>query len=1141
MEQQEFPGTEMNKAARKELPQADTYSILRSVCDETFGIRLRYANMSSAFYYLVDENTRGEQVVFANFLARVDHLLRKNRPSAAGAQKSDYSMFSKEVHRLRYRISRIDNISDEDLEKYCRYDLRTLCRFTELLTKEKIPIDIKKCLPIDKMPEKTVAVNAGYFRVIVDEVVGDSVLGRIVSDEMTPIKVLLKYDIDADNVDFTYLKPYLTTGAQINVVAPKKNAKGEVISDIIVYEPDYLIDITATASCFESCGVTPRLNLLSRLSPDAVSEHILLGNFAGQLLDEAVHSATPVPYNVSAKTFFRNYVSNLLAYGNVDREFHAMAKIQSHNIQKAVNEGLNGIPTYDKKALLLEPSFFCEMLGLQGRMDMLQSDMSILVEQKSGKAGWGSDDRGHLVSDRKHYIQILLYQALLHYGFGVKNGVINSFLLYSKYPEPLLRISNSPRELREAFRIRNLIAAQEISLGNEGFDILLRLTPEDFLLNERQRRFFDNYKRADISEVLGSFQNAENTAREYALAMLKFVQVEHLTAKTGFSSIKPTTGFASAWNTPVSEKRAAGDIIDNLTIKGYKTDEESGAITHVVLSKDIHDDVLPNFRTGDIVAMYYYVAGENPDVRRSVVVRADLESLQKDEITLKLRSAQGDERIFKTDKRHRVAIERDLYDSSYKSQYQGIVSLLNTDESRRRLVLSQRKPRIDRSKSLTGDYGDFNDLVLRSKRAEDIFVIIGPPGTGKTSHALLNIVKEELSTTGTKLLLGAFTNRAVDEICSKLAGAGIDFVRIGSHLNCAAAWQPYLLKEAIRGCNNLQEISEFMEKKRVVAGTLQSINGSLQMLRKYHFTTSVIDEASQILEPHILPLLSARSDGGNMVDKFVFIGDHKQLPAIVVQPKGNSVVTNPVLNDIGLYDCRDSFFHRILLNNYDAEKHSYDPDVVYSLNHQGRMHEAVAQFASKLFYGGNLRPVPLKHQVEEIKQCEEKTEVDRLLNTSRMVLIDVKPTEEDLQNADNANRAEAAKVAEVIESVLRRTGNEFNPLTSVGVIVPYRSQIITIRKALERLNDSRLDSVVIDTVERFQGSQREYIIFSTTVKRLSQLNFLTDNRFSEGGAVIDRKLNVALTRTQSHSIIVCNKDLVSRDPIYKQLCKYCKE
>ena len=158
-----------------------------------------------------------------------------------------------------------------------------------------------------------------------------------------------------------------------------------------------------------------------------------------------------------------------------------------------------------------------------------------------------------------------------------------------------------------------------------------------------------------------------------------------------------------------------------------------------------------------------------------------------------------------------------------------------------------------------------------------------------------------------------------------------------------------------------------------------------------------------------------------------------------------------------------------------------------------------------------------------------------------MVLIDVKPTEEDLQNADNANRAEAAKVAEVIESVLRRTGNEFNPLTSVGVIVPYRSQIITIRKALERLNDSRLDSVVIDTVERFQGSQREYIISSTTVKRLSQLNFLTDNRFSEGGAVIDRKLNVALTRTQSHSTIVCNKDLASRDPIYKQLCKNCTE
>ncbi len=1135
------PGTDINKVTKKELPQTDVYDILTNICNHDTDVRLKYSNMASVFYYLTDEYTRSADIVFANLLARVDHLLKTNRPSGKGEQMADYSTFTRDVHNLRYRLSHIDNFSDEELAKFAPYDFRTLCKWTENLTLTPIPVEIKKHLPLDNLPEVTSPVKSGYYRMVVDDISDNILCGRIVSQNMLPAKVLLKYSETGEEIDFTYLKPVLQSGCQVNIIRPRTNSDGLTIADLIIYEPDYLIDITATASCFESYGVTPLSYLISRLSPDDVTQPILLGNFAGQLLDEAIHSTEPVPYATSAKTFFRNYVSNLVACGSIDSSFHTQAKAQAANISKAVNSLLKDIPAYNKNELLLEPSFFCEMLGLQGRMDMLQADMSILVEQKSGKAAWGSDEY-RLICERKHYIQILLYQALLHYGFGINNGAINSFLLYSKYPNPLLRISNSPKELREAFKIRNLIAAQEIKLGNDGFDILLSLTPDDLLKNESKQRFFDTYKRPGIAAVLDAVQYADKTAQAYALTMLKFVQIEHLTAKTGFSSIKPTTGFASAWNTPTSEKRAAGDIIEELTIKGYKTDEISGAVTHVILSvNDTNDDVLPNFRTGDIVAMYYYVKGDNPDVRRSVVIRADLESLGKKEITLKLRAPQGDKRIFKTDKRFRVAIERDLYDSSYKSMYQGIIALLNTDDKRRQLILAQRKPSVDNSAKLTGCYGSFNDLVLKSKRAKDLFIIIGPPGTGKTSHALLNIVKEELTATGTKLLLVAFTNRAVDEICAKLSGADIDFVRIGSHLNCAKDWQPFLLKEAIKDCATLQSITDFIDNKKVIVGTLQSINGSLAMLKRFHFTTAVIDEASQILEPHILPLLSSQCDNKNLVDRFIFIGDHKQLPAIVTQPKEKSVVTNPLLNKTGLYDCRDSFFHRMLLNAYDQNNMQYDESIVYSLNNQGRMHKDTAIFASEMFYDGKLKPVPLKHQLSDIPQAPESNHIDHLLNTSRMILCDVRPSEDDLQKVDNANKAEAAKVAEIIEAIIRRTGDSFNPAKTIGVIVPYRSQIITIRKALEPFGDKRLDDIVIDTVERFQGSQRQYIIYCTTVKRLSQLNFLTDNRFEDNGTLIDRKLNVALTRTQSHTIIVCNKRLICRDPIYKQLCNICSE
>ena len=82
--------------------------------------------------------------------------------------------------------------------------------------------------------------------------------------------------------------------------------------------------------------------------------------------------------------------------------------------------------------------------------------------------------------------------------------------------------------------------------------------------------------------------------------------------------------------------------------------------------------------------------------------------------------------------------------------------------------------------------------------------------------------------------------------------------------------------------------------------------------------------------------------------------------------------------------------------------------------------------------------------------------------------------------------------------------------------------------------------IVIDTVERFQGSQRDVIIYGFTVQRSVQLRFLTSNMMTDHGVEVDRKLNVALTRAKEQTIMVGNPQLLSEVPLFAQLIDYVK-
>lgn len=132
-------------------------------------------------------------------------------------------------------------------------------------------------------------------------------------------------------------------------------------------------------------------------------------------------------------------------------------------------------------------------------------------------------------------------------------------------------------------------------------------------------------------------------------------------------------------------------------------------------------------------------------------------------------------------------------------------------------------------------------------------------------------------------------------------------------------------------------------------------------------------------------------------------------------------------------------------------------------------------------------------------------------------------------------------IAATVVEIYHLTKESFDESQTVGVIVPYRNQIATVRNAIDRSGIAPLHNITIDTVERYQGSQRDYIIYGFTVQQPNRLNFLTNNVFEEDGMVIDRKLNVAMTRARLHLLMVGNADILRENYTFYKLFGICQE
>ena len=1116
----------------------ESYELLLAVCkageDE---LTVGYKQMRDLLERICRAQMQSSSLQMTDLSARISFIAAKTGLSVGEQNR---------LHTFRLTSNQILNRCLEPNREKLLRDVKTLAFLVRKLSGENIPDELYRLLP--RADATYLVAPPARERVrrmrVCFQYADEQYLYVTPLDEVSERPYLVRYNIPQINEEFAETCKLLWQHAQMNLLDVAIDEAGILTPSFIVLEPDYLIDISSLAECFRDYGHHPGNYFLSRMQPIENARPLLLGNIANLFLDEWIHAPNEdIDYRTCMQKAFRRYPIELAACPDLrdrekERQFFDDCKLHFEHIRETVNDTFHTAGyELDKTDAVLEPSYICEALGLQGRLDYMQRDMSSFIEMKSGKADEYAI-RGKVEPKENNKVQMLLYQAVLQYSMGMDHRKVKAYLLYTRYP--LLYPSRpSWAMVRRVIDLRNRIVADEygIQLHNNPEYTARKLEEINAsTLNERglRGRFWETYLRPPIDRFQEKLQRLSAIEKSYFYAVYNFLTKELYTSKSGDVDYEGRTGAASLWLSTLAEKCEAGEIIYNLRIrenhaadehKAYlllvRSDFEEKELPETVADNDIQN-VLPNFRQGDAIILYERNCGTD-NVTNKMVFKGNIEHLTDHEISIRLRATQQNPSVLPADSLY--AIEHDMMDTTFRSMYQGLYAYLSATQERRDLLLAQRPPKFDESlDSLVSQAkDDFTRVALKAQAAQDYFLLIGPPGTGKTSCALKKMVETFHADKGAQILLLSYTNRAVDEICKSLASIrpAVDFIRVGSELSCDETYRTHLIENELASCNRRSEVYERIRSCRIIVGTVAAISGKPELFRLKHFNVAIIDEATQILEPQLLGILCARGEeGGNAIDKFILIGDYKQLPAVVLQSSEQSAIYEESLMSIGLTNLKDSLFER-LYRNCTARQSPLTSHPSYDmLCRQGRMHPEVALFANRAFYGGRLIPVGLPHQLEDSD------------TVCRLAFYPSIP--EKTGTSTKINHSEARIVADLVARIYEDCRIDFDEARTLGIITPYRSQIALVKKEIAALGIPALNRIMVDTVERFQGSERDVIIYSCCINSYFQLKFVS-NLTEEDGTLIDRKLNVALTRARKQMFVTGVPKYLKSNPLYESL------
>ena len=445
----------------------------------------------------------------------------------------------------------------------------------------------------------------------------------------------------------------------------------------------------------------------------------------------------------------------------------------------------------------------------------------------------------------------------------------------------------------------------------------------------------------------------------------------------------------------------------------------------------------------------------------------------------------------------------------------------------------------------TGLNSSQQSAVDKILSAEDLAIVHGPPGTGKTTtlvQAIQSLVRGE-----GQVLVVAPSNAAVDLLSEKLADQDLNVLRVGNPARVSERLMSLTLDSKMSAHSSMKDIKKMKkqaneyrslahkykrnfgkaerEQRKALFDEAHKIIKEVEKTEQYiidhlisqaqvitatlvganHYTvrhlkyrTVVIDEAGQALEPACwIPVLKA--------EKLVMAGDHCQLPPTIKSEEAAAGGLSATL----LEKC-------IALH----------PEAVVMLEEQYRMHTDIMTYSSEVFY--------------EQRLSAHASVAGNLLFESDAPLAFVDTAgcgfEEKTEGTGISNPEEAAFVFKHLSQTVAQLEALYtvDNFPSIAIISPYRGQIELLQELLLQAPflSKYGNKISVNTIDSFQGQERDIVYISMT--RSNQ-----DNRIGFLSEV--RRMNVAMTRARKKLVVIGDSATLGQSEFYAGFIHYAEQ